>query len=251
MPEPVLSAEDLSVSYGAVQALRGCSLHIDPHEVVTVIGANGAGKTTLLRALSNMIPARSGSVQYLGAPLGKRGPHRLAREGLLHLPEGRGVLGTMTVLDNIRLAYDIRPSDRSFAEAADDVFACFPRLAERRNQKAGSMSGGEQQMLALSRAVVNKPDVLLIDEPSLGLSPLMVKEAYRILRLFKERGMAILLVEQNVRVALAFAHRAYVLRQGAIVMQGESRALLSDPEVLRHYLGGPVDAEAGAADAPR
>ncbi|MDB5571802.1 MAG: amino acid/amide transporter ATP-binding protein 2, family [Hyphomicrobiales bacterium] len=247
MSEPVLQAQDLAVSYGPVQALRGCSLHVGEREAVTVIGANGAGKTTLLRALSNMVPASSGAVRFRGAELGGRATHRLARDGMLHVPEGRGVLGTLSVLENLRLAYDVRPSARSFSVALDDVFACFPRLAERRQQKAGSMSGGEQQMLALSRAIVNQPDVLLIDEPSLGLSPRMVKEAYRILRLFKERGMAILLVEQNVRVALNFAHRAYVLRQGRIVMEGESAALLSDPEVMRHYLGGPVDSAGGEA----
>ncbi len=245
MSDPVLQAQDLAVSYGPVQALRGCSLHVGAREAVTVIGANGAGKTTLLRALSNMVPAGAGVVCFRGAELGARATHRLARDGMLHLPEGRGVLGTLTVLENLRLSYDVRPSARSFSAALDDVFACFPRLAERRQQKAGSMSGGEQQMLALSRAIVNQPDVLLIDEPSLGLSPLMVKEAYRILRLFKERGMAILLVEQNVRVALNFAHRAYVLRQGRIVMEGESKALLSDPEVMRHYLGGAIDSAGG------
>ena len=242
MTDAVLAAHDLVVNYGPVQALRGCSIEVRPHEVVTVIGANGAGKTTLLRALSNMVPAKAGRVSFKGAALGNREPHDLARLGMLHVPEGRGVLGTLSVMENLRIAYDIRPTPEPFEKVLDEVFAHFPRLAERRNQKAGSMSGGEQQMLALSRAIVNPPDVLLVDEPSLGLSPRLVKDAYRLLRLLKQRGMAILLVEQNVSIALGFAHRGYVLRQGEIVMEGPCEQLMSDPEIMRHYLGGPVEA---------
>ena len=242
MSETLLQVQDLAVSYGPIQALRGCSIEVRPREAVAVIGANGAGKTTLLKALSNLVPAKSGQVLFRGEPLGTRGPHRLARDGMLHIPEGRGVLGTMSVLENLRLSYDIRPAKLSFAVALEEVFACFPRLSERRTQKAGSMSGGEQQMLALARALINPPDVLLLDEPSLGLSPRMVKEAYRILRMFRDRGMAILLIEQNVHIALGFAHRGYVLRQGQVMMQGACSDLGSDPDILKHYLGTSVEA---------
>jgi branched-chain amino acid transport system ATP-binding protein len=237
MPELILAVEDLHVGYGPIKAVRGCSLTVASSEVVAIIGANGAGKTTLLRALCNMLPASAGSIRFLGEDIRGVPVDRLARKGMLHVPEGRGVLGSLKVAENLRISYDIRPAERSFDEAAADVFAYFPRLKERRDQRAGSMSGGEQQMLALARAIINPPAILLIDEPSLGLSPIMVKEAYRVLRSLRERNMTILLVEQNVRAALRFAQRAYVLKQGQIVLDGESAALLSNPEILQHYLG--------------
>jgi branched-chain amino acid transport system ATP-binding protein len=234
---PLLAAQDLDVRYGPIQALRGCSLAVGRGETVAVVGANGAGKTTLLRALSAMLPLHAGRISFRGQVVHGRAPHRLARDGLLHVPEGRGVLGTLSVFDNLRISYDIRPCPRSFDDAVADVFARFPRLAERRDQRAGNMSGGEQQMLALARAVINPPEILLLDEPSLGLSPVMVREAYRILRGFKEQAMTILLVEQNVRLALRFADRAYVLKQGQFVLDGPSERLMSDPSMLDYYLG--------------
>ena len=236
-PEPLLAVEDLRVSYGPIAALRGCSLHVMPGEAVAVVGANGAGKTTLLRALCNLLPS-TGAVRLDGAPVRGVPTHVLARRGVMHLPDTRGVLAGQTVLENLRLTRDMGPGDAPpFDRAVAEVFALFPRLGERQHQKAGSMSGGEQQMLALSRALVTPPRILLLDEPSLGLSPVMVREAYRMLARLRDRGMAILLVEQNVRAALRFARRAYVLRQGLIVAAGEADALGSDAELFGQYLG--------------
>jgi branched-chain amino acid transport system ATP-binding protein len=235
----LVAVRDLGVSYGRVEALRGVSLQVAPGEVVAVLGANGAGKTTLLRTLSGLVRPRSGTAEVLGRPAATATAHQLARDGMLHIPEGRGTLQTLTVLDNLRIAYDIRPSEQGFDAALASVYARFPRLAERHAQQAGNLSGGEQQMLALARAVINRPRLLLVDEPSLGLSPLMVIEAYRTLRTFKEEGLTILLVEQNVKLALRFADRACVLRQGRIVREGRSADLLDDPEFTRHYLGSP------------
>ncbi len=234
---PLLAVDRLHVSYGPIKALRGCTLEVRAGEVVAVVGANGAGKTTLLRAICNIVPWTEGTIRLHGELIDKVPTYRLVRQGVLHLPENRGVIATQTVLENLRLAYDARPSGRPFTTAVDEVFAHFPRLKERRQQQAGSMSGGEQQMLALARAIVSAPRILLLDEPSLGLSPRMVREAYRILRSFKARGMAILLVEQNVRAALRFAHRGYVLRQGMIVQQGEAAALAADVELFNQYFG--------------
>jgi branched-chain amino acid transport system ATP-binding protein len=234
---PVLAVDGLQVSYGPIMAIRGCAIEVREGETVAVVGANGAGKTTLLRAICNMIPWSGGSILYRGCAIAGVPTHRLARDGILHLPEGRGVIGTLTVWENLRLAYQARPTERSFAAVLEEVFEHFPRLNERRHTRAGNMSGGEQQMLALARAVISPPRILLLDEPSLGLSPIMVREAYRILQGFRARGMTILLVEQNVRAALRFAHRAYVLRQGAIVQQGTGEELLADAELFNQYLG--------------
>jgi branched-chain amino acid transport system ATP-binding protein len=233
---PVLAVDGLHVSYGPIKALRGCALEVGPGETVAVVGANGAGKTTLLRAICNMVPW-SGNIRLNGAPTDRVPTYRLSRQGVLHLPENRGILASQTVLENLRLAFDMNPGERSFAAAVEEAFAHFPRLGERRQQQAGSMSGGEQQMLALARAAMSEPRILLLDEPSLGLSPRMVREAYRVLRAFKARKMAILLVEQNVKVALGFAHRGYVLRQGVIVRQGDATALARDGELFGQYLG--------------
>jgi len=237
LSEPVLAVEALHVAYGPIKAVRGCTLRLDAGETVAVVGANGAGKTTLLRALSNLLPHESGSVRYLGAPTERAGPHELARRGLFHIPEGRGTLGRLEVRENLRIAYDVRPADRSFEAALERVFERFPRLRERHDQLAGTLSGGEQQMLALARALINPPRVLLVDEPSLGLAPALVEEAFAVLGEFHAEGIAILLVEQNVYSALRLAQRGYVLRQGEIVMEGPSAKLLADAEMLKHYLG--------------
>jgi branched-chain amino acid transport system ATP-binding protein len=266
---PVLAVEGLHVAYGPIQALRGCAIEVREGETVAVVGANGAGKTTLLRAVCNMIPWSAGRIAYRGRTTAGVPTHQLAKAGMLHLPEGRGVIGTLTVWENLRLAYNTRcaantrgtantrdaanvrqgqtarPRDpeRDFAAVLEEVYQHFPRLDERRQQKAGSLSGGEQQMLALARAVVSPPQILLLDEPSLGLSPIMVREAYRILQGFRARGMTILLVEQNVRAALRFADRAYVLRQGVIVQQASGEALLADAELYNRYLGVSLTTE--------
>lgn len=233
----VLSAEDLHLSYGPINAVRGCSFHLDRGEIIAVVGANGAGKTTIMRGLSNLLAPKSGTITFLGKPIARRKTSALARAGMLHIPEGRGTIGGLTVLENLRVAFDVRPARVGFNLALEPVFRRFPRLAERKAQRAGSLSGGEQQMLALARALINPPSVLLVDEPSLGLSPVMIKEAYASLREFRSDGMSIMLVEQNVRMALRLADRAYVLRQGKIVLQGTSQELLSKPEVLDAYLG--------------
>jgi branched-chain amino acid transport system ATP-binding protein len=235
--QPILEVEDLHAGYGPIKAVRGCSLVLSPGETVAVIGANGAGKTTLLRALSNLLPHEQGRVKFLGEPADGAPPHHLARRGMLHIPEGRGTLGRLAVHENLRIAYDARPASQPFEDALKRVFARFPRLGERQGQTAGSLSGGEQQMLALARALINPPRLLLVDEPSLGLSPAMVVEAFRALREFRDSGMTILLVEQNVLSALKLANRAYVLRQGQIVMQGDSGKLLAEGDMLKHYLG--------------
>jgi len=224
------------VSYGPIGALRGCTLEVRPGETVAVVGANGAGKTTLLRAICNMLPW-TGAIRLNGVATDRTPTHRLARQGVLHLPENRGILTTQTVLENLRLAFDTYPPGRPFNAAAEEAFSHFPRLKERQSQPAGNLSGGEQQMLALARAIISTPKILLLDEPSLGLSPRMVREAYRVLRGFKARGMAILLVEQNVHAALRFANRGYVLRQGVIVQQGEADVLSRDTELFNQYLG--------------
>jgi branched-chain amino acid transport system ATP-binding protein len=184
-----------------------------------------------------MIARQQGSVRINGADTAGAPAHLLVREGLLHVPEGRGTIGRLTVRENLRLAYDLRPTDQSFETALERVFARFARMGERIDQRAGNLSGGEQQMLTLARAIVNRPRLLLVDEPSMGLSPVMVDEAFAVLREFQASGMTILIVEQNVRKTLRFAQRAYILRQGQIVSSGSGAELLRDPAILNHYLG--------------
>jgi len=237
MSEPLLSVADLHVAYGPIKALRGVTLHALEGETIAVLGANGSGKTTLLRAVSNMLARQQGAVRIHGADTTGVAAHRLIRNGLLHLPEGRGAIGRLTVRENLRLAYDLRPTDQPFDAALERVFARFPRLSERISQRAGNLSGGEQQMLTLARAIVNRPRLLLVDEPSLGLSPVMVDEAFAVLREFKASGMTILIVEQNAHKTLRFADRAYILRQGQIVTSGSGADLLHDAAMLSHYLG--------------
>ena len=236
MAEAVLSAERLAIGYGPIKAVRDCSFELGAGETVAIVGANGAGKTTLMRALSNLIPLEAGTIRFHGRATAGLPAHALARAGLVHVPEGRGVLGRLTVLENLRIGYDVRPCARPFEAALADVHARFPRLAERGAQRAGLLSGGEQQMLALAKALVNPPAVLLVDEPSLGLAPIMIREAFAALAQFRREGIAVLLVEQNVKSALALADRAYVLRQGAIVMTGPARELLADEVALRRHL---------------
>jgi branched-chain amino acid transport system ATP-binding protein len=233
---PVLSVDHLHVSYGPISGLRDCTLEVGKGETVAVVGANGAGKTTLLRAICNMLPW-TGAIRLDGTPTNRIPTHKLARRGVLHLPENRGTLATQTVIENLRLAFDTYVSRRSFVSVLAEAFEHFPRLKERQYQPAGDLSGGEQQMLALARAIIAPPKILLVDEPSLGLSPRIVREAYRVLHDFKAGGMAILLVEQNVHAALRFANRGYVLRQGVIVRQGNANALAQDTELFNQYLG--------------
>ena len=238
MPDaPVLEVRGIKVGYGPIKAIRDCSLEVAAGETVAVVGANGAGKTTLLRAICRMLPLEASEIRFAGQSVAGRRTYVLARDGLLHVPEGRGVMPNLTVWENIRISWEVRPTTTPFEAALEQVFARFPRLAERRLQRAGTLSGGEQQMLALARAIANPPRLLLIDEPSLGLSPIMIAEAYKALRQFQADGMTILLVEQNVHGALRFAQRAYILKQGEIVAHGTGEGLLADPDMLKHYLG--------------
>ena len=235
---PVLSVVDLHVGYGPIKAVRGVSLAIEAGETVAVVGANGAGKTTLLRALTNLLTPERGEARFRGRAIASLPTHVLAAAGMLHLPEGRGVIGSLSVWENLRIGWEVRPARESFEAAVGRVYRRFPRLAERHQQRAGSLSGGEQQMVALARALINPPDLLLVDEPSLGLSPRLVGEVFEVLGEFKAAGMTVLLVEQNVRMALGFAHRGYVLKQGEIVLAGSGSDLLAEPDMLRHLLGG-------------
>jgi branched-chain amino acid transport system ATP-binding protein len=246
----VLDVQNLHVSYGPIKALRGVSLTVAQGETVSIVGANGAGKSTLMRALSGILPIASGEARFLDQDIKKVRPHDLARNGMLHVPEGRGTLHGMSVQENLMLAWEIRPAERDFDTAVAEVYERFPRLRERSRQYAGNLSGGEQQMLAIARALINRPQLLLVDEPSMGLSPLFAKEVFKVLAELRDSGMTILLVEQNVRSALGLAHRAYVLNQGVFLTSGNAAELAADPAIMASYLGhGKVKSPAAASDS--
>lgn len=233
----VLSVNQIEAGYGPIKALRGLSLEVFKGETLAIIGANGAGKTSLMRALSGMLPITSGQAHFLNYDIRKISTHELANQGLLHVPEGRGTLQTLTVLDNLRLAWDIQVRGFSFAESVDKVFNLFPRLAERSIQLAGLLSGGEQQMLAIGRALIVQPKVLLLDEPSMGLSPRYTTEVFKVIDMLKKEGMTILLVEQNAKRALALADRAIVMAHGEFTLQGSAHDISRNPQVIENYLG--------------
>jgi branched-chain amino acid transport system ATP-binding protein len=235
--EPILEVEDLHVSYGAIIALRGISLRVGKGEVVALIGANGAGKTTTLRAVSGMLRPKSGRILLEGQPVQGMKAHLLVPRGMAHAPEGRGIFLNLTVEENLDLGAYLRHDRQAVAEDRDYVFGLFPKLQERRSQVGGTLSGGEQQMLAISRALMSRPKLLLLDEPSLGLAPQVVEQIFRILRDVNARGVSILLVEQNAHLALSLAHHGYVLETGEVVMQGAGATLLASPEIRRAYLG--------------
>ena len=237
MSASVLEVRDLRVHYGAIEALRGISLEVGAGQVVALIGANGAGKTTTLRAVSKMIRPSGGRVTFQGEDVTGLPSHRLVALGMAHAPEGRGIFLNLTVRENLELGAYLR-DDRAGIEAdAQRAYGLFPILAERGAQVAGTLSGGEQQMLAVARALMSRPKLLLLDEPSLGLAPQVVERIFGVLREVNESGVALLLVEQNAHKALQLAHRAYVLETGDIVMTGTGRELLASPEVRRAYLG--------------
>lgn len=237
MQKTILSVRDLSASYGPIRALRGVSLEVREGETVAVVGANGAGKTSLMRAVSGILPLAGGSVVFDGLQVGRARAHQLAHRGMLHVPEGRGTLQTMRVRENLQLAWEIRPTEVPFEQALQKVYDRFPRLAERSEQLAGNLSGGEQQMLAVARAIVNRPRLLLLDEPSMGLSPLFTSEVFKALAEIRDAGVAILVVEQNVSKALQLAHRAMVLTHGEITLEGPAQVLAADPRVMASYMG--------------
>ncbi|MCY6491299.1 MULTISPECIES: ABC transporter ATP-binding protein [Leptolyngbya] len=234
---PLLELINLSVNYGGIQALQAIDIQINPGEVVTLVGANGAGKSTTLRAISRIVGVRSGKIIYAGQDITQRRASEVVKLGIAHSPEGRRVLARQTVLDNLELGAYIR-SDRFGIKAdMERQFQLFPRLAERRNQLAGTLSGGEQQMLAIARALMSRPQLLLLDEPSLGLAPTIVREIFSTLAQLKTTGVTILLVEQNANLALQISDRAYVLEAGCITLSGNASALLGDDRVKQAYLG--------------
>ena len=232
----MLSIAGLRAGYGKIEVLHDVALSIEQGQIVTLIGANGAGKTTLLKTISGLIRPAAGSIDFEGESIVRRPPHKIVARGLSHVPEGRAILKRMTVLDNLRMGAYVR-SDSEVGRDIDSVFVRFPVLAERRDQMAGTLSGGEQQMLAIGRALVVRPRLLLLDEPSLGLAPKFVTRIFLTLRELKQEGKTILLVEQNARQALQVADRGYVMERGRIVLTGSGAELLSTPEVRQTYLG--------------
>lgn len=234
----MLSVENLHVSYGAIKALHGVSLNVPKGSIVTLIGANGAGKSTTLRALSGLVKTASGSMKYDGNEIAKLPAEKIVSRGLCHVPEGRMVFANLTVQENLRMGAYLQRDRKWVAEQTDYVFGLFPRLKEREKQAAGTLSGGEQQMLAIGRALLGKPKFLMLDEPSLGIAPLLVKTIFeRIVEINREQGLTILLVEQNANLALDVSSYAYVLETGRILLEGPSKQLKEDPKVQESYLG--------------
>jgi branched-chain amino acid transport system ATP-binding protein len=233
----ILETKNLCVNYGGIQALKNINLYINNGEVVTLIGANGAGKTTTLRAISKIINPRSGELIYNGRNIIRRPPHEIVQLGIAHSPEGRRVLAKQTVYDNLLLGAFIRSNQNEIKDDIQVQFSLFPRLAERRNQLAGTLSGGEQQMLAIARALMSRPKLLLLDEPSLGLAPAIVKEIFTIIENLRATGVTILLVEQNANLALKIADRGYVLEAGCITLSGAASELITDERIKKAYLG--------------
>ncbi|MEO6391116.1 MAG: ABC transporter ATP-binding protein [Pyrinomonadaceae bacterium] len=233
----MLTLENVSVSYGAIEALTDISMHIEKGEVVTLIGANGAGKTTTLRTITGLLEPAEGRIMYEGSQISGVATHKLVSRGIAMSPEGRGVFANLTVLENLKMGAYIKNNKKEIQEDIERAFAMFPRLKEREWQKAGTLSGGEQQMLAMGRALMSRPRLLLLDEPSLGLAPLVVHTIFQAIDDIRARGTTILLVEQNARAALLHSDRAYVLETGSIVMHGNSKELADDPRIKEAYLG--------------
>ena len=233
----MLEVKNLSVSYGAIEAVKDISFTVNDGEIVSLIGANGAGKTTTLHTITGLVPAKSGSVMYNGVDLLKTHNNKIVTLGMAHIPEGRHVFTRMSVEENLEMGAFSLKNQSDLKKDLDMVYGLFPRLKERRNQKAGTLSGGEQQMLAMGRALMSHPKTILMDEPSMGLSPKLVKEIFSIIRKLHEQGITILLVEQNAKMALSIADRAYVLEPGRITMEGDAKELLNNEQVRKAYLG--------------
>jgi len=236
MTQSMLKVTGLKVAYGGIQAVKGVSFEVLQGELVSLIGANGAGKTTTLKAITGTQPVAEGAIEFMGRDIKGQGPWDLVKQGLVMVPEGRGTFTRMTITENLQMGAFVR-KDKEIDADIDKVFAIFPRLKERRNQLAGTMSGGEQQMLAMGRALMARPKVLLLDEPSMGLSPIMVDKIFEVVADIHSRGTTVLLVEQNASRALGLANRGYVMDSGEITMSGDAKALLSDPRVRAAYLG--------------
>ena len=233
----MLEVKDLQVYYGVIQALKGISFHVNQGEVIALIGANGAGKTTTLQTLTGILFPKSGSIVFEGKDLTRTPAHKIVEMGMAHVPEGRRVFADMSVYENLLLGAYTRKDKAEIAESLASVYKRFPRLEERKGQRAGTLSGGEQQMLAMGRALMSRPRIILMDEPSMGLSPIFVNEIFDIIREVSESGTTVLLVEQNAKKALSIADRAYVLETGSITMDGKAEDLLNDEAVQKAYLG--------------
>jgi branched-chain amino acid transport system ATP-binding protein len=233
----LLSVHDVKVAYGGIQAVKGVSLEVREGELVSLIGSNGAGKTTTMKAITGLLPLGGGHIELAGKTIDGQGPWDLVQQGLAMVPEGRGVFTRMTIVENLQMGAYIRNDNAAIAEDIERVFTTFPRLKERRDQLAGTMSGGEQQMLAMGRALMSRPKVLLLDEPSMGLSPIMVDKIFEVIQEVSAQGVTILLVEQNASRALQIADRGYVMESGLITLSGDAHEMLHDPKVREAYLG--------------
>jgi branched-chain amino acid transport system ATP-binding protein len=233
----MLKVENIYVNYGAIKALQNVSFQINKGEIVALIGANGAGKTTILNTISNIVPSVDGRVIYQGKDITKVQPHDIVKLGISQVPEGRRVFAKMSVLENLEMGAYTRNDKPEIASDMEKIFQRFPRLNERKKQPAKTLSGGEQQMLAMGRALMSRPKLLLLDEPSMGLAPMLVEQIFQIIQEINKSGTTILLVEQNANMALSIAHRAYVLETGEVVLQGDAKELASNPEVRKAYLG--------------
>jgi branched-chain amino acid transport system ATP-binding protein len=234
---PLLELKALKVAYGGIQAVKGIDLFVAPGELVCLIGANGAGKTTTLKGITGLQPIKSGKIHYAGEDITGKPAFQLVRKGLSMVPEGRGVFGALTIEENLAMGAYVRDDRSAIREDVERVFGLFPRLKERRKQTAGTLSGGEQQMLAMGRAMMSRPKLLLLDEPSMGLAPLMVQKVFETVLAISSEGVTILLIEQNAKLALEVSGRGYVMESGEITLHGEAKQLLSDPKVRAAYLG--------------
>jgi len=234
----LLDLENVHVHYGAIHALKGVTIAVEPGQIVTLVGANGAGKSTTLRAISGLLRPSQGTIRFQGKPLAGCPAHEIVGLGISHVPEGRIVFANLSVEDNLELGAYLRKDRAGIAADRKKIYTIFPRLEERRRQASGTLSGGEQQMLAIGRALMARPKLLLMDEPSLGLAPILVREIFRVIREIREQGMTIVLVEQNARMALSVADRGYVLETGVVCLADRADALLQNPEVQAAYLGG-------------
>ena len=238
MANTLLKVTGLKVAYAGIKAVKGVDFEVKEGELVTLIGSNGAGKTTTMKAITGTLPAAEGDIEYLGQSIKGKGSWDLVREGLAMVPEGRGVFARMTITENLQMGAYIREDKPEIANDIEMVFGIFPRLKERKDQLAGTMSGGEQQMLAIGRALMSKPRLLLLDEPSLGLAPIVIQQIFDTIEQLRRKGMTIFLVEQNANQALKLADRGYVLENGHVVLQDSGAALLANPAVRQAYLGG-------------
>ena len=238
MVEPMLKIDNIDVYYGAIHALKGISLEVKEGEIVTLIGANGAGKSTTLRTISGLLKPKTGSITFLGQDIAGVRAHEIVKKGISQVPEGRRVFAEMTVMENLDLGAFVRKDKAGIQQDLKHVFELFPRLEERKNQSAGTLSGGEQQMLAMGRALMSRPKLLLLDEPSMGLAPLLIKEIFNIIVDINKSGTTVLLVEQNANMALSIANRAYVLETGRITLSGSAKELAASEDVRKAYLGG-------------